>query len=261
MSLLFQPLGSGSHGNSVLIRNSTGAILIDAGLNWATMQQRLRAAGQPTSELAGVVLTHRHLDHTRSAGRIARRSGVPLYATERTAEHQRSIPRLERVYPGRPFDIAGFRLSPTRVSHDAPETMAYLVECDGLRIGVVTDLGSTGGALTQMLRDLDLLYLEFNYDPRMLREGPYEPKLQDRIASRRGHLSNAQAAHLLQQVASPRLRVLWQAHLSLVNNAPELAHEAARKALTRLGLDSEIRLALQHEVSTPSLLDRPECRI
>ena len=46
---------------------------------------------------------------------------------------------------------------------------------------MATDVGSPRPELTGPLRGAHLLVLEFNYDPRMMREGPYPPILQRRI--------------------------------------------------------------------------------
>jgi phosphoribosyl 1,2-cyclic phosphodiesterase len=65
----------------------------------------------------------------------------------------------------------------------------------------------------------------------MLRNGPYPLVLQERVAGRRGHLSNAQAGHFAARVAHRDLRVLVLAHLSQENNSPEVARAALARAL------------------------------
>jgi len=246
----FLPLASGSQGNSILIKGPGGAFLIDAGLPRRELLARLASAGQDPRDLTGIVLTHRHLDHVRAAGSLARRFRLPVWATERTACHQRALPELRRIHPHVPFEVAGCMLHPVQLCHDAPETLAFMIEVDGQRIGVATDLGSSGGGLTSVFRSLDVLYLEFNHDAEMLREGPYPASLKERVAGPQGHLSNAQGAELLKQLACRRLRRLYLAHLSETNNRPELASAAAAKALAEIRLTGvEIEIALQHEVS------------
>lgn len=247
----FVPLASGSQGNSILVRGRDGAFLIDAGLPREEMFGRLRAARQEPGDLDGVLLTHRHRDHVRSAGAIARRFKVPIYATRRTLEHQRRrmLSTAVQIHPGLPFRLAGYRVCPIRLCHDAPETVGFLLETAGVRIGVATDLGSSGGGLAQAFTRLDVLYLEFNHDLGMLRAGPYTWPLKHRIASARGHLSNHQAATLVRRLATPRLRCLYLAHLSEVNNTPALAMLAAAEALD--GAAVEIRIAQQNTLSRP----------
>jgi phosphoribosyl 1,2-cyclic phosphodiesterase len=83
----------------------------------------------------------------------------------------------------------------------------------------------------------------------MMASGPYPPSLQQRITGGRGHLSNAQAAEMLERLAGPELHTVVLAHLSSKNNTPELALAAARGALERLGRP-EVRLLIaeQHAV-------------
>lgn len=248
----FVPLASGSRGNATLIRSRAGAILVDAGLDRGELLDRLDSVRQRADRLDGILVTHRHLDHVRSAATIARRHNVPLYATERCLEHQQreTLPIWNRYLPGLPFTVAGFDVTPVRLAHDAPETCAFVIEADGIRMGIATDLGTSSGGITQVFRNLDVLYLEFNYDPEMLRNGTYSRQLQDRISGETGHLSNAQAARLLSQIKGPRLERLYLAHLSRHNNTRELALAAARSALSPRELETvEIVIAEQDAVS------------
>ena len=80
---------------------------------------------------------------------------------------------------------------------------------------------------------------EFNYDPEMLRTGPYPVYLKERIRGDRGHLSNEMGGQLAAWAAEQGARRVVLAHLSQENNLPGLALEAARKALGALGLREE----------------------
>ena len=64
----------------------------------------------------------------------------------------------------------------------------------------------------------------------MLAAGPYPEFLKARIASDHGHLSNAQAASLIEDL-SLETREIVLMHLSRRNNRPELALRSARAAL------------------------------
>ena len=77
---------------------------------------------------------------------------------------------------------------------------------------------------------------EFNYDPEMLRAGPYPFHLQNRIRGERGHLSNEMGGELAAWAGQRGARRVILAHLSQENNRPGLALAAARQALGGLGL-------------------------
>jgi phosphoribosyl 1,2-cyclic phosphodiesterase len=66
----------------------------------------------------------------------------------------------------------------------------------------------------------------------MLMTGPYPVSLKQRVAGRFGHLSNADAGHLVACLDCSRLRHLIAAHLSQQNNTPALARQALAKGLS-----------------------------
>jgi phosphoribosyl 1,2-cyclic phosphodiesterase len=78
---------------------------------------------------------------------------------------------------------------------------------------------------------LDALLLECNHDPDLLASGPYPPALKKRVGGQFGHLSNKQAAGLLERIECSGLQHLLAAHLSDKNNHPDLAREALAKVL------------------------------
>jgi phosphoribosyl 1,2-cyclic phosphodiesterase len=75
------------------------------------------------------------------------------------------------------------------------------------------------------------VFLESNFDPEMLERGGYPDFLKRRICGPGGHLSNGEAADLLQTAAADRLQWACLAHLSEQNNDPALARETHRRKL------------------------------
>jgi hypothetical protein len=98
------------------------------------------------------------------------------------------------------------------------------------RSAVITDLGHVPKRLAQHLDGCQLVLLESNHDPELLRIGPYPDFLKKRVASRFGHLSNEQAASLIAELGPDTTEVVL-VHLSRTNNSPLLALSAARAAL------------------------------
>jgi phosphoribosyl 1,2-cyclic phosphodiesterase len=256
-----QILASGSEGNSTLIRAGETNLLVDAGLSKADMEARLEGARLPTGALDHVVVTHGHLDHARSSGAIARRERATLHCAESMMRHAsaRRSPRLAAITIDRPFEVESKRggdtvqLTPVGLPHDCDPTVAYRVEHAGRVAVILTDMGSPNDQVAERLAGAHVLVLEFNYDPELMRAGPYPAMLQRRITGSRGHLSNEQAGSMLERLASSALHTLVLAHLSLKTNRPELALEVAVKTLERLGLGHvRVLVASQHE-SGPSL--------
>lgn len=120
------------------------------------------------------------------------------------------------------------------------EPVAYVFFHSGAKAAYATDLGHPTGLMAQHLAGCRLLVLEFNHDPAMLVNGPYPWPVKQWIRGQGGHLSNEQAARLLERVLHDRLEGLVLAHLSETNNTPELARDAAREALVRYRLQERV---------------------
>ena len=88
---------------------------------------------------------------------------------------------------------------------------------------VLTD----SGKITEPMRDLidrtDILFLEANYEKKMLFSGPYPYYLKKRIDSEEGHLSNSDAIDLIDSISDePRPQKIYLCHMSDTNNHPDL---------------------------------------
>jgi phosphoribosyl 1,2-cyclic phosphodiesterase len=77
--------------------------------------------------------------------------------------------------------------------------------------------------------------LEANHDVQMVQEGPYPLPLKQRVLSSRGHLANNDSVELAARLAEGRLQLLVLAHLSEINNHPNLVLEEVRRRLTDFG--------------------------
>lgn len=255
-----QVLSSGSEGNSTLIRAGEMNLLVDAGLSRADMHARLEAARLPAGAIQHVLVTHGHLDHARSAGSIARRERATLHCAENIMRHPAAsrAPRLAAITVDKAFDVrpAGpglgtdeVRVTPVGLPHDCDPTVAFKIEHAGRRAVILTDMGTPKRDVAEALSGAHVLVLEFNYDPEMMRSGPYPAVLQRRISGDRGHLSNAQAAQMLEWLAGENLHTLVLAHLSKKTNTPELALASAQATLDRLGLSHvRVLVARQEEI-------------
>ena len=87
------------------------------------------------------------------------------------------------------------RIIPFATSHDAAASFGFRIDAaDGDAVGYLTDSGIVTAQAHAALRDVRILALESNHDPKMLAAGPYPYIIKRRIASNSGHLSNGQAA-------------------------------------------------------------------
>ncbi len=233
-------LASGSSGNAFLVEYGEVKLLLDAGLSAGRLEYYLRQRHVSPSHLAAIFVSHEHIDHLRGAGMLARRYKLPVVATEGTflaGAHQFGALPEKVVQPiGREIHIKGVTVRTFAVSHDAAETVGFWVEAAGYNIVICTDLGCETNSIREPLQAADLLVLEANHDVQRLWRGRYHPSLKKRVAGPHGHLSNAEAARLVSELARDnRPRTIWLAHLSAANNTPALALDAVREPLDREG--------------------------
>jgi phosphoribosyl 1,2-cyclic phosphodiesterase len=130
------------------------------------------------------------------------------------------------------------------VPHDAAAPLAFVVSSETVSLGHATDLGHLSRGLVEAFRRCHAVLVESNYDPAMLRDGPYPWSLKERILGPFGHLSNGDVGRLLEKGLGEACRRVVLGHLSRTNNHPELALQAAEEALARTGRrDVEVALA------------------
>lgn len=227
--LKFASLGSGSRGNATLIQAGDTCLLLDSGFSLRELEQRLARLDLGPADIDAVLVTHEHGDHIKGIGPLARKHELPVWMTHGTWRNAPcgDIPDL-RLFGSHtpPFRIGDIEVTPFAVPHDAREPTQFTFSFRSQKLGILTDAGSFTPHVIAALSGVDALLLECNHDPQMLREGPYPPRLQQRVGGSYGHLSNDQAAKLLAQIDHGRLQHLVVGHVSEKNNSPELARRA-----------------------------------
>src|SRR5258708_6163544 len=224
--LRFTSLGSGSSGNGLVVESGATRVMMDCGFTLADTKARLERAGLAPSQICGVVVTHEHDDHMGGVARFALRYAIPVYLTRGSAQWlPPDFPAVlvRFIDSHTPFAIDALSVEPFPVRHDAGEPVQYVFSDGAARLGVVTDLGTVTQHVVEKLSGCEALVIECNHDLDMLMEGPYPVSLKHRVAGRFGHLSNTDAARLVEALDRSRLRHLIAAHLSQQNNKPELA--------------------------------------
>ncbi len=219
-------LASGSKGNAIFVEAGSSKILVDAGLPAREVLHRLALIGVEGTELDAILISHEHSDHTRGAGPLARKLKIPLlisYPTCRETAVSIGKTELLEFESGYPFTFRDSLIDPFPITHDACDPTGFLIECRDGKIGIATDLGIATRLVQEKLKGCRIAVIESNHDEEMLLNGPYPWHLKQRIKSRHGHLSNLESAALLDEIIHPGLEGIFLAHLSEVNNHPEVA--------------------------------------
>ncbi len=235
-------LGSGSSGNCAVVSTGRTTLLIDAGLSAKQICVRLEAAGYSLGQLDGILLTHEHQDHTSGLEVLSGKRPLPLYATALTREtltgslRFRSPPVWRLMNTGCAFDFQDLRIECFPVPHDAVDPVGFVIADEESRLGVLSDVGYVTNLIRDRLRSSDSLFIEANYDAQLLEADTKRPwATKQRISSRHGHLSNDQAAELVESVAHPDLHHVVLGHLSDDCNDPARAARRIQESLQRAG--------------------------
>lgn len=248
----FASLGSGSRGNGTLVEIGGELILVDCGFTLKQTERRMARLGVRPGDLSAILVTHEHSDHIGGVAALAHRYAVPVFASFGTMKAVRWGLRGEVIDSHQPFRIGGVTVSPVIVPHDAREPTQFCFQNDGVKLGVVSDLGHVTPFVCEQFRACQGLFMESNYDPATLLDGSYPPSVKRRIAGNLGHLSNTQAAGFLDAVAHAQLQVVV-GHVSEQNNHPELLEAAFEPCRARV---AALSFATQNDGADWTVIDQ-----
>ncbi len=225
-------LATGSKGNASLVETPEGIILVDCGISCRQVIARTRACGLDPLRIRAILVTHEHVDHVAGVRVTAGKLGVPVYASLATLRGARWPSEVSGtpLQARRPLEVAGVRVIPFSVPHDAPETLGFRFERAGDAIGFCTDIGHLTDEAGEYLSDARILALESNHDVAMLSDYPgYPASLKRRIGGDDGHLSNAQASEGLARLVTSRTQAVVGMHISEHTNLPGVCRDALER--------------------------------
>lgn len=263
MKVRFMSLASGSSGNCYYLGYGDSGILIDAGIGIRTIKKHLKEVHIPIDSIQAVLVTHDHADHIKAVGHLGEKCHIPIYTTTQiheginknycvTEKLHSSVRYLEKEEP---MQLGAFHITSFEVPHDGTDNVGYCIEVDGKTFSFATDLGEITPLAAKYICKANYLILEANYDDEMLKMGPYPAYLKQRIAGKKGHLSNSDAAEFLAEHVTEHLQYIWLCHLSKDNNHPELAYKTVEWKLKNKGIiiGKDVQL-LALKRNTPSKL-------
>lgn len=213
----FIPLSSSSAGNAYLVKSSGGALLIEAGIPFKRLREKLWAHDVSLSDLAGCLISHRHGDHSRAVKELLM-AGVDVFTSAETMKelgvghHHRAIP----IGGGVITAFKDWRVLAFDLHHDVP-THGFLIEApDREKLLFIPD--------TSYVRDrfapVDIIAIETNYCADLLTDNIVKERLPAVVGRRvrRQHTSlDTVKAFLLANDLS-KCRQIWLLHLSSGNS-------------------------------------------
>lgn len=223
MPVQLASLNSGSNANCYYIGSTNDAVLVDAGLSCRETERRMDQLGLSFQTIRALFVSHEHADHISGVPGIAKKYRLPVYITAGTLRNSNLPIDTSLIRPfkhGKPVRIGELSVTPFKKSHDAADPHSFMISCDGIHTGVITDIGYACKRVMKYFSQCHAAFLESNYCEDMLEKGNYPYHLKKRIRGDEGHLSNDQALELFLHYRSPELQLLILSHLSKNNNKP-----------------------------------------
>lgn len=228
MALYITSLNSGSNGNCYYVGNENEAVLIDAGISCREIEKRMMRLNLSITKIKAVFVSHEHSDHIKGIEVLSKKYQVPVYITAATLLHA-GLKLDEHLIisfsPHQVITIGSITITPFPKFHDASDPTSFTVDCNKIKVGIFTDIGSSCKHVIKHFQQCHAAFLEANYDEKMLNDGNYPYHLKKRITGGKGHLSNTEALDLFRKYKPAFMSHLLLSHLSKNNNDPVLVKE------------------------------------
>lgn len=259
MPLEICAIASGSNGNCYYVGNEAEAVLVDAGISCKEIELRMKRSGLSLQKVKAVFVSHEHTDHVSGLPILAKKYSLPVFVSAATLRGSRmwfEKSLLNHFSVAEEIVIGDLTIRPFRKRHDAADPCSFTVCGNGVTVGVITDIGAACENVVYHFKQCDAVFLESNYDEKMLDKGRYPFYLKNRIRGGLGHISNREALELFQQHRSPALTHLLLSHLSHNNNCPKLVEDlfAAHAAGVKTIVTSRFRETAVYKIGAVSRL-------
>ncbi len=178
---------------------------------------------------------------------LSRRYNIPVYASPKTWDQLACIGEIpdhnKREYEYG-MEIEGLKLEFFKTCHDAVQPVGIAFHHGNSHLGIATDTGCVTRGIKKALTGADTVIFEANHDEQMLKQGPYPYYLKKRIAGDEGHLSNRTAAKSLTEIVTGKTQHIVLAHLSQVNNTPNVAFNSVAATLDEADILNSVDLTV-----------------
>ena len=217
-------LSSGSRGNTTYIECNNTKILIDIGNTCKYVTDKLKGLNVKAEEVDAIFITHTHSDHIKGLEVFVKKYKTKVYITKDMLSDLDYLENYELIDCDN-VCIKDLNINVIKTSHDASDSVGYIIEGEEKSIVYITDTGYINNKYFKLLENKEVYIMESNHDIELLNNGPYNFKLRQRILGDKGHLSNYESARYLSNFIGDKTHSIVLAHLSEENNTTTLAYE------------------------------------
>ena len=208
-------LASGSKGNCFIICCKDTNIMIDCGTTKKYLVDSFSRINMNIKDIDALLITHDHSDHI---SQIKMFKDLNIYSTV-------SILKIKTYYikAFQSFDINNVNIMPIMLSHDAKNTVGYIIDDHEEKCLYMTDTGYVNDRYLSLFTDLDHIIIESNHDVEMLMNSHRPLYVKRRIFSDNGHLCNEDCANVLSKIICDNTKDVMLAHVSMEANTYDKA--------------------------------------
>lgn len=217
----FFSLASGSSGNCFLIDNGVETVLIDVGIPYIKIKEKLSSLNYDIDKINYILITHQHVDHIKSLNSF---SFEKIYSSVKVPGLKNKITKNEE------YQLGSYKIISFPLSHDV-ECCGYRIESNNESLVYLTDTGYVNFKIKKYLTDATYYIFESNHDIEMLMNSERPYFLKSRILSDKGHLSNEDASDILSELIGKQTKEIFLAHISRDCNTKEMAYNCFIKTL------------------------------
>ena len=203
-------------------------MLVDVGISCKEVEKRMGRLGLSILKVKAIFISHEHSDHIKGVQTLSKKYNIPVYITPATLNNSHLVLENVLIKSFKAYEkiiIGNLIITPFPKRHDASDPFSFIVEGNGIKIGVLTDIGSVCEHVIDNFKQCHAAFLEANYDEHLLEKGLYPYYLKSRIRSDKGHLSNRQALDLFVNHKHETMSHVILSHLSKDNNCAMLVKD------------------------------------
>ncbi|MGN1133339.1 MAG: MBL fold metallo-hydrolase [Oscillospiraceae bacterium] len=212
---------SGSGGNCYRLSDGKTKILLECGIPCIQIMKKIRFE---IRQIAGVLLTHNHMDHAKAAKDIAG-YGINIYSSAGTFKAlNASGNRFRIVKSHKAFTVGTFDIYPFDVEHDVPEPLGYVITSNitGERLLFFTDTYY----IKYVFPNINIIMGEVNYSIETISNDINQSRINRLYES---HMSLEHFKEFLNANDLSKLQKIYMLHLSDDNSDENMFKKEIQK--------------------------------